>query len=182
MQELKLNPCKACVQKYGIKDINALNSCCYSTVAAFAGQSSVNAIRDSPEARNCVACIGQSKRALGRDDCDLRLTAAAVWSEVPHYFPDLVQTEPDPKKALGKCVDMCKNSPYPNECRENCVIDYDSIEQYKKTKKHMQESHVPAPFTPPADKTQYLVSYVLASLVFLFILVVFLQVLFYKKK
>ena len=53
----KINPCKSCRQNYDLTDINSINQCCYNTLAAFEGKTSLNSFRNSPEVMNCQKCI-----------------------------------------------------------------------------------------------------------------------------
>jgi hypothetical protein len=197
MSNLELNPCSACMKKYDIKDINSINQCCYDTAAAFAGVSSVNAIRNN---QNCAQCLENSKAALGKSDCDLRLTAAAIWSQVPHYFPELLQETKDANIAKEKCLEICaKNRYYPNECSDNCQTDFNAVETYKKiqpSKKLKALEDQPQTPTPTyrsttyvpikkrkhekLDKIQFYASFILSSLIFASLVIIFIQVIFNK--
>ena len=196
MNNLELNPCSACMKKYDIKDINNINQCCYDTAAAFAGVSSVNAIRNN---QNCAQCLENSKAALGKSDCDLRLTAAAIWSQVPHYFPELLQETKDVNISKEKCLEICaKNRYYPNECSDNCQTDFNAVETYKKIqpvkklKALGEQTSTPTPtYTymevknkghkhEKLDKVQFYASFILSSLIFATLVIIFVQVVFAK--
>jgi hypothetical protein len=123
-----LDVCQGCKSKYPITDINAINSCCSETAAAFAGESSLNALIGTSAGKSCEACLNESKAALGKSTCDLRLTNAAIWTQVPHYFPGLFSESGNKDKALQQCYAKCQeNSTYPQECVERCEIDYASV-------------------------------------------------------
>ena len=132
-----INPCSSCTKKYGIKDINNINQCCYDTLGAFTGNTSLNSYRDSPVADVCKRCIQNSIKALGRDPCEFRPAPYPNWVQVPHYFPALLETSENPEEALLKCEELCKTNQYPNECKEACQMDYDStsiaqVENYER--------------------------------------------------
>lgn len=127
-----LNPCKACLDKYkrGKCDINNLNNCCYDTLTAFSGNYSVDGVRRTPQAQNCVQCLKNAMRTLGpfgRTFCDLRLAPPPVFQQYPHYLPDLLQKGDTPDNALRKCLSMCDSSTYPVECAENCITDRNAV-------------------------------------------------------
>ena len=127
----EVNPCEACRKRYDITDINNINQCCYDTFAAFQGVSSINEIRNSPQAKNCIKCVEDSKKAMGRDLCEFRLPAYPVWTQSPHYFPDLFYEERDVKKAKEKCLQMCNETQfYKNECVDNCITDANAVVEF----------------------------------------------------
>ena len=72
-------------------DINNINQCCSDTYSAFAGVSSINNVRNLESFKNCEECVQKSIRALGRDKCNFRITSYPVWTQSPHYFPNLFQ-------------------------------------------------------------------------------------------
>ena len=127
MDNYKINPCKACLKNFDVKDINNINQCCYNTLGAFEGLLSLNDINRTKASENCVKCVQDSINALGRDRCNFRITAYPSWVQVPHYLPELLKTN-DFETAKTKCVNMCKKSTYPNECNTNCKIDADAVE------------------------------------------------------
>jgi hypothetical protein len=129
-EEYRINPCKACIARYGATDINQVNSCCVETAAAFAGESSTNALVGTNAGENCDACLNTSKEALGRSPCDFRLTKAVTWSQTPHYFPDLLYESRNKDASLAKCVSICEEQGGPlfRQCVDACKIDYDAVE------------------------------------------------------
>ena len=132
MSNFQLNPCDACIKAYGIDDINNINQCCSDTYAAFAGVSSINNVRNLESFKNCEECIQKSIKALGRTKCDFRLTSYPVWTQAPHYFPNLFQETNNVEQAKNKCLQMCNKSAYPNECKKNCTIDSMAVVQNTK--------------------------------------------------
>lgn len=139
-----INPCEACYQKYKNTDcnINDLNNCCYETLAAFANVSSVNSIRNSQQAKNCVECLKQRMKSMGpfgRTFCDLRLQPAPIIENAPHYFPYFLNENNTPDKAYELCINKCKNSKYPYECLENCKTDRNAI-VYKENFEYSQNN------------------------------------------
>ena len=132
----KLNPCKACKLKYTEpSDVNNINNCCMETLGAFMGSSSINDIRNTPEAQNCVKCMDDAICEMGSNTCDMRLTLAPTFvdNSNPHYFPSLLEQHKDVNKAKMLCYDFCldcKNCE--NTCVQNCTIDAAAVETYKK--------------------------------------------------
>ncbi len=130
--KIKINPCKACKQKFDITDINNINQCCYDTLGAFEGEISLANILNTPGAANCNQCVQESIDSLGRDRCNLRLTAYPSWVQVPHYLPALLNIEPTLEAAKNKCIQLCKSNRYPNECVEKCKLDASAVETVEK--------------------------------------------------
>jgi hypothetical protein len=127
-----INPCEACKNNFDIKDINDINQCCYDTLGAFEGADSLNAFRNTPEARNCQQCVLDSMKSIGRDPCDLRMTAYPSWIQAPHYFPKILIDEGDVGTAKRKCIELCKTNRYPGECSNNCKIDSEAVQTVEK--------------------------------------------------
>ena len=120
MNNIKIDPCSACLNYYDITDINNINSCCYNTLGAFLNKNNINDIKNSPEAKNCFNCVQQSIRALGRDPCEFRLSPPPIISTSPHFLPYILKDETNLNIAYNKCLDMCQTS---KECIRNCNID-----------------------------------------------------------
>lgn len=120
MNNIKIDACSACLDYYDITDINNINSCCYNTLGAFLNKNNINEIRHSPESQNCINCVQQSIKALGRDPCEFRPSPPAIISTTPHFLPYILKDEPDLNSALSKCLSMCQNS---KECAKLCNID-----------------------------------------------------------
>ena len=151
MSNFQLNPCDACIKAYGIDDINNINQCCSDTYAAFAGVSSINNVRNLESFKNCEECIQKSIKALGRTKCDFRLTSYPVWTQAPHYFPNLFQETNDVEQAKNKCLQMCNKSAYPNECKKNCTID--SMAVIQNTKENFLNNTTTSTYKPYINNT-----------------------------
>lgn len=145
--EYRINPCKACVAKYGLKDINQVNSCCVETASAFAGTVSTNDLVGTEAGANCDACLNSSKLALGRSPCEFRLTKAVTWAQTPHYFPTLLHETRDKNKALEMCIAKCneQGGSLFRQCIDACQIDYDAVEAVEKYTKSIETK-------PPSKK------------------------------
>ena len=122
-----INPCLAAVKKFGDCDLNDINNKCYETCAAFAEV--VNNTDISEECRrNCQTCVKQSVSAMGRNPCQLRPGVPPIFSQVPHYFPQLLYETKDPVKAFNQCKIKCRtNKMNQYECIENCKFDASSV-------------------------------------------------------
>jgi len=129
-----INPCKSCMKKFGSDsyDVNQINQCCYETLDAFKGTGSVNSVRTSSAAKNCIDCVQKAIKNTGKDPCDLRIDPPALWGNVPHFFPRLLNEMKDVEKAGIECKNMCLDTRYPNECIENCHTDMNAVEKYGK--------------------------------------------------
>ena len=134
----KINPCYACYNKFkhqsSSPDVNEINNCCSETLGAFKGNASINAFRNSEAAQNCVQCVNNNILGTGRTTCDMRLTMAPTFAQVPHFFPDIFNEVKDVEKARLLCLEKCKTSPYPNSCITNCNTDSSAV-VYDKFKK-----------------------------------------------
>ena len=58
--------CKCCENKHGIKDLNAMNECCYQSCANRMGADNIESVIDSPCGNQCKLCVDRSKLAQGR--------------------------------------------------------------------------------------------------------------------
>lgn len=181
MDNFKINPCKACREKCEITDINCINNCCSDTISAFKGAWSINQIRNSPEFKNCVSCLNDSIRCVGSDTCELRLTAAPTWNQVPHYFPELLQEYKDVNKAKKACYDFCLDCKYTNSCMQNCDIDSLAVETYdNKNIKSLKDDKPTDDNKPGYNQTNpvsFYTGFILGSILFIFIIYLFLQIL-----
>lgn len=146
---IKLNPCEACIKKYqsGNCDIRNVSDCCYSTLAAFSGETSMNAVRngsasDDKGLENCKKCVSQFITKMGRTPCDLRVEPPPLWNRVPHFFPELISQNPDYEQAKNTCISQCNNTNFPNECKINCETDYNAVEKYAPTNNNKQQHNI----------------------------------------
>lgn len=128
----KINPCHACMEKYKKNncDINNINNCCYETLAAFYGIPNVNRIRDTKDAENCVKCLYNQMKNMGRTPCDFQLAPPPIFAQVPHYFPKYLAKSNDIQKAKQLCIQKCNSNIYSEECKENCITDSLAVESY----------------------------------------------------
>lgn len=127
----EINPCKACWEKYKNSDcnINTINSCVTQTAAAFAGFPSNNVITNTLADTNWEECMHKMMIATGRNPCEFQLNMAPVFNQVPHYFPELLIGNGNPKKALQDCIVKCSsNKMYKNTCIENCMTDHSALQ------------------------------------------------------
>ena len=83
---------------------------------------------------------------MGRDPCEFRLTAYPVWTQSPHYFPEIFNDVQDVNKARNECINLCNsNKFYRNQCIENCITDSNAIELVNKKelkKKMLKEKYM----------------------------------------
>lgn len=59
-------PCQSCVDKYGMYDLNSVNSCCFEKCANQTGLDNVWDIVPTPCGQNCMECLKRAKLARGR--------------------------------------------------------------------------------------------------------------------
>lgn len=64
-----MEPCDSCVKKFGIHDLNSVNSCCFQTCAKELGMDNVWDIVPTPCGQKCMACLDKAKLARGRSLC-----------------------------------------------------------------------------------------------------------------
>jgi len=134
MAKFKLNPCKACWDKYKNSDcnINTINSCVAETAAAFSGIPSNNFIAGTDADTNWETCMEKMKAAQGRSNCDFQLSMAPVFVQAPHYFPGLLSEIGDAKVAKQTCLQKCQELRMNKQsCMENCKTDSDAVESYE---------------------------------------------------
>jgi len=67
-----MEPCDSCVDKFGIHDLNSVNSCCFQTCANKLGMDNVWDIVPTPCGQNCMKCLDKAKLARGRSLCHQR--------------------------------------------------------------------------------------------------------------
>ena len=175
----KINPCKSCRQNYDLTDINSINQCCYNTLAAFEGKTSLNSFRNSPEVMNCQKCILDSMESIDRTPCDLRMTQYPQWIQAPHYFPGFLSQEDDVATAKKMCLSACESNKYPNECALNCKIDSDAVEQVENytlnTKKYGVRQNILQ--TVLSNDYIFILFYVILSIVGIYIFIFILHFL-----
>jgi hypothetical protein len=83
----------------------------------------------------CSQMISDRKKQMGKSDCNLRRPPhPPLFNQIPHYFPSLLMQTNNKDIAYKKCLDMAKNSVYPNTTSQYCRLDADAIitkENYK---------------------------------------------------
>lgn len=184
---ISINPCKACLNKFssGKCNINNINHCCYETLAAFKGTDSVNDIRGSPEAVNCVNCVTNAIKYLGKNPDDLQLAPPPLWNRAPHYFPSLLSETKDPSQAFNQCIEKCKDNHLPFECKNNCFVDADAVELkegYDKEKEKEKEKESPTYQDYAKDKPiPFYLSFALFTILLSIVLVIFIKTLYSNK-
>jgi hypothetical protein len=185
MNNFKINPCKACRQKCYPSDINCINNCCSETISAFKGVSSINDIRNSEDFQNCTSCLNEAINCMGSNTCDIRLTAAPIWSQVPHYFPELLEQTKDIEKAKKDCYSYCLDCRYTNSCIENCNTDAMAVEPYKEENKQVAEDdkkekkekkHKKHKSYRKTNPVSFYTGFIVGSVLFIFIIMLFLKI------
>jgi hypothetical protein len=181
---IKLNPCEACIKKYqsGNCDIRNVSDCCYSTLAAFAGETSMNAVRNGSESddkglENCKKCVSQFISKMGRTPCDLRVEPPPLWNRTPHFFPEMLSQTSDYDLAKKSCIGRCDETNFPNECKINCETDYDAVEKYDRIDHHANNAQHNTRSTSSSDETS---SRNRLETIFLAVVVIFLVLMFLK--
>ena len=181
-----LNPCKACKIKCpDPTDVNCINNCCYETLGAFDGAWSLNQVRNTEAAKNCFDCVSDSIHCMGTNRCDLRLTASPFFNQVPHYFPEIFSEVKDVDKAKKICYDYCLDCKYTNSCMDKCDIDSNAIESYKKQKDAPPATKPPSKHHRNYRQTNpysFYTGFVIGSIVFVFILIAFINILIHGGK
>jgi hypothetical protein len=140
LNNFTLNPCSSTMKVCEPNDINCINNKCFETLGAFENASSLNQFRNSPSANNCNICVENAKAVIGKDDCDLRLTAAPIFNQTPHYFPNILRETQDPEKSKDMCFKWCNDCKNKNECIDNCRTDYNTVEKFKYVDKNKIDS------------------------------------------
>lgn len=134
----KIDPVKATCKKYKDRaqgSIQGINDTCFGICSAYSG-SQDNYNSDPSCAESCVELVEQRKRELyGVGSCDHQAPYRPVfWMQTPRYVPNLLRKGLKPEQALEECKRLCRVNVrnLDMECIDNCIIDYDAIEQYKK--------------------------------------------------
>lgn len=173
-KNFEINPCKACTEKFKNGDcgINDINNCCYDTLTAFSGSSSVDSVRRTKQAKNCVQCVLNNMKTLGpfgRTFCDFKLAPPPIWSQVPHYVPELLNQGYTKEEAMQKCLQYCDKTTYPNDCKDNCYTDAAAVEEYQYVPKIELPSYSAAP--PENKDKKPILLFVIAGIIILLSLI-----------
>ena len=172
MADFTINPCKACIEKLKNNecDVNSINDCCYSTLDAFIGNGSVNSIRNTQQAKNCIECVKQSINLIGRDSCDMKISPPALFNQTPHYFPHLLNETNDPNISLEECKKRCLNSSFKNECLENCITDFNAVEIFNKQQKEQDINQQQNQNVKQQKNLLYWITFIILLILYLYIL------------
>lgn len=131
----KINPCKACSNKFKNTDcnINDLNNCYIETVSAYRNYPNNFVALDGIDS-NWETCMSSKMAQLPyvagkpRTFCNFQLNRAPVFIG-DHFFPSqLEKNNGNAKNALAFCKLDCKNVRNKLECIENCEVDYNALE------------------------------------------------------
>jgi hypothetical protein len=173
-----INPCKSAIYKCpDDTDVNCRNNTCMETLAAFMGASSINEIRNTPEAQNCVACMDNAIHCMGSNTCDLRLTLAPTFNQTPHYFPELLNKTKDVKKAKDMCMNWCQDCKNcTNSCMENCNTDSMAVETFDK-KKDESTPKTGKPDYRTTNPISFYTAFFIGTILFMFIIYLFIKVI-----
>lgn len=125
IRELDPDPCRACIPRTGACDINALNNCVFSVCAAFSGHPN-SSVRDKCR-KKAEKCVRAAAANWGRRK-GWAPNPPPIYLQTPRYVPGLVADGASPSEARAKCIEMCDDSRYPNQCWEACHIDADALE------------------------------------------------------
>ena len=144
---IKIDPCTACTNVFD--NVNDINNCCYETLLAFYGKDSINDIERTKAADNCRLCISAKLRKMGpfiegRSVCNMNIPPPPIFVQVPHLLPKMLLHDGiELENAKEKCIQLCDSNitKYPNECKKNCIIDYNSVVQEKKPITEVKEHY-----------------------------------------
>ena len=125
----EIDPCKSVLNNIIYDDdnnINTMNNLCYEISNAY-GKVYGTDTKKKLEYK-CSKMISDKKKQMGKSDCNLRRPPPPpVFNQIPHYFPSLLMETNNKDIAYKKCLDMAKNSLYPNTTSQYCRLDADAI-------------------------------------------------------
>lgn len=127
----KINPVKATCMKYkGKCELADINDTCYSICAAYGNSNNVYEMNEEC-AKTCAKFIEQKKIDLyGVGSCDHQAPyRPVIWGQTPRYFPKLIE-KMSPIPALHECKKRCESTSLPNQCKDNCELDYNALENF----------------------------------------------------
>jgi hypothetical protein len=131
----KINPCKACSNKFKNTDcnINDLNNCYIETVSAYRNYPNNFVALDGIDS-NWESCMSSKMAQLPyvagkpRTFCNFQLNRAPVFTG-DHFFPSqLEKNNGNVKNALTFCKLDCQKVKNKLECIENCEVDNNALE------------------------------------------------------
>lgn len=182
-----INPVKATCMKYSGRDhgIQGLNDTCFGICAAFSNTYDTFAM-DPKCSQSCEDFIEKRKHELfGVGSCDHQVPyRPVVWQQVPRFVPRLLEKGMKVEYARNLCKDMCSSSVplLAAECRENCDLDANAVEEFKPPVKEVVKDLVkdvkpPLRNTSPKKNTYHLIVF----WVILAIIILAVSIYVYKK-
>ena len=128
---IKINPVKATCIKYKntLHGIQGLNDTCFGICAAFSGTNEVYNM-DPECSKLCKDFIEKRKiEIFGVGTCDHQVPyRPVIWEQVPRFVPKLIKEGLSPEESKNKCLKLCEGAFLNEECKEKCILDYNSIE------------------------------------------------------
>lgn len=129
-----INPVKATCMKYDCTDhgIQGINDTCFGICASYSGTYDTFDM-DPKCSKACTDLVEQRKRQIfGVGSCDHQVPYRPVaWEQVPRYVPVLLRKGLNPEQALKKCNELCKSNSLKEQCQEDCLTDFNAIEQFE---------------------------------------------------
>lgn len=127
-----INPVKATCMKYDCTDhgIQGINDTCFGICASYSGTYDTYDM-DPKCSKACTELVEQRKKEIfGVGSCDHQVPYRPVaWEQVPRYVPILLKKGLKPIQALNKCVKLCESSKLKEQCQEDCLVDFNAIEE-----------------------------------------------------
>jgi hypothetical protein len=116
----EVSPCKGCLMKHGIENINGFNQCCYNTCASFV-KGGKDDILQSPCGQACQKCMYDLIILRGKSPCEFWPETPVIHNR-PTAFLSCMDQYGDPDKAYQCCLNTAGKFgyPYPNQFREMC--------------------------------------------------------------
>ena len=132
----EIDPCKSVFNNIihdNDNNINTMNNLCYEISNAYGKVYGIDTQKKLEY--KCSQMISDRKKQMGKSDCNLRRPPPPpIFNQIPHYFPSLLMQTNNKDIAYKKCLNMAKNSLYPNTTSQYCRLDADAIitkENYK---------------------------------------------------
>lgn len=177
----KVNPVKGTCFKYKNKNpgLVGLMDSCMSICASFSGTTDVYQM-DPVCTATCDAYVEKKKHEMfGVGSCDKQSPyRPVIWGE-NRYLPKLLKSGMNLDSAVNKCFNMCDEfaANKKEECRENCLVDANSVEAFQPTMQAKSDSSKSSACST-CDKGSHVVGISLVLLVAIVLLLVY----FYKMK
>jgi hypothetical protein len=83
--------------------------------------------------KSCTEFIEKRKREIfGVGSCDHQVPyRPVIWQQVPRFIPTLLKKGLSPEQAKSKCLELCENTNLNEECKQDCILDYNAIDNQK---------------------------------------------------